>query len=491
LTRFAGQLQLAGTDREPVDAPILLRGVSHVAAEAQPGDLFIARAGAKTHGAQFCREALDRGAVAILTDPAGRDRAAAAGTPVLVADDPAALMGPVAALVYGDPSAAMTMIGVTGTNGKTTTAYLLEAGLAAAGRATGLLGTVVTRIGGQAVPSVRTTPEAPELQATLAVMRERGVDAVAMEVSSHALALRRVDGVRFAAGLFTNLSQDHLDFSVTMEDYFAAKARLFDGRSRHEVVNSDDEWGRKLVRESTITVSPSGDRDARWAAVGVRVGERGCSFTAIGPDGLQIPVGLGLRGKYNAENALIALAALHACGVDPRAAAAGFASAQVPGRLEPVEAGQPFTALVDYAHNPGAVAAMLGSLRESAAGRVIVVLGCGGERDRAKRPLMGRAAAAGADVVIITDDNPRGEDPATIRSETAAGAADVPDADVSVVPGRRDAIAEAVRRALPGDTVVVAGKGHEQGQEIAGVVHPFDDRTVLREEISNAGAVSS
>jgi UDP-N-acetylmuramoyl-L-alanyl-D-glutamate--2,6-diaminopimelate ligase len=388
------------------------------------------------------------------------------------------VLGPVASWVYGNPSAALRLIGVTGTNGKTTTAYLLESGLRAAGQRTGLIGTVETLIDGAAVPSARTTPEAPELQGLFATMVERGVTAAAMEVSSHALALRRVDGTAFAAGLFTNLSQDHLDFHADMDDYFAAKARLFDGRAAAEVINVDDDWGRRLVRPASITVSAAGDAGATWRAERLAASaEGGTAFTAIGPDGLRIDLVLDLAGSFNAGNALQALAAIHACGIDPVAAAEGMRHTQVPGRLERVDAGQDFLAFVDYAHKPGAVAAILSALRPFTKGSLIIVLGAGGDRDQGKRPLMGEAAGRGADLVIVTDDNPRTEDPAKIRAEVAAGVGP----DAVVVPGRRAAIAEAVHRARAGDTVVIAGKGHEQGQEIGTEVRPFDDRAVLRE----------
>ncbi len=464
-----------------------ITGVSHAAQSVQPGDLYVARAGARAHGADFAAEAVARGAVAVLTDPAGRDRARSSGVPTLVVADPRAVLGAVSVWVYDDPAASIALIGITGTNGKTTTAYLVEAGLRAAGETTGLLGTVETRIGADVVPSIRTTPEAPELQALFATMRERGVTAAVMEVSSHALALGRVDGTRFAVGAFTNLSQDHLDFHADMEDYFAAKARLFDGRCAAEVVNTDDAWGRRLVREGTITVSPGGDPDAAWRAVRVEsTADRGTTFTAEGPAGVSIDVAMDLPGAFNVANALIALAAIAAAGVDPARAAPGLRHVSVPGRLERVDAGQDFLAFVDYAHKPGAVAAILDAVRPLTTGRLIMVLGCGGDRDRGKRPLMGEAAARGADLLIVTDDNPRSEDPAAIRAEMEAGVRRVPGAEWCTIGGRADAIAEAVRQAGPGDAVVVAGKGHEQGQEIAGEIRPFDDRCVLREAIEGA-----
>jgi UDP-N-acetylmuramoyl-L-alanyl-D-glutamate--2,6-diaminopimelate ligase len=462
--------------------PVTVTGVTHACAQVRPGDLYAALPGSRTHGARFAGQAAAAGATAVLTDPAGLPIAAPTGLPVLVADSPRAVLGEVADWVYGSPSAALTVLGVTGTSGKTTTSFLLDAGLAAGGHTTGLVGTVQIRVAGEVVSSALTTPEATDLHAVLAVMRERGVSAVAMEVSSHALKLGRVGGVRFAVGGFTNLSQDHLDFHADMEDYFATKAELFDGRCGREVVNLDDAYGRRLVTPASVTVSAAGDPTATWRASGVEtVPGGGSRFVVHGPGGLLLPVCLRLPGTFNVANALLALAVLAAVGVDPAAAGAAMAEVQVPGRMEWVDAGQPFLALVDYAHKPDAVAAALSALRPTTKGRLIVVLGCGGDRDRTKRPLMGAAAARGADLLLITDDNPRSEDPAAIRAAMAAGARQVPGAVWREIGDRRAAIAEAVRQAGPGDTVLVAGKGHERGQEIAGVVHPFDDRVVLRE----------
>jgi UDP-N-acetylmuramoyl-L-alanyl-D-glutamate--2,6-diaminopimelate ligase len=469
-------------------------GVTLNSGAVQPGDLFAALPGTRVHGVTYLTQAVAAGAAAILTDPAGRSDALATGLPLIVVDRPRDVLGPLASRVYGDPSAALLVLGVTGTNGKTTTAYLLEQGLRQAGHRTGLIGTVETRIAGVAVPSAHTTPEAPDLQATLAAMREQGVTAVAMEVSSHGLALGRVAGTRFAAGAFTNLSQDHLDFHADMEDYFAAKARLFDGRCAREVVNVDDPWGRRLVRRdgATVTVSAGGDPAAAWRAAGVQADPAGGQrFRILGPDGLDLPASIRLPGPFNLANALLAVATLVAVGVDATDAAKGVAETVVPGRMEPVDAGQPFGALVDYAHSPEAVARVLAAVRPGTAGRVITVLGCGGDRDRLKRPLMGAAAARGSDLLVVTDDNPRSEDPAAIRAAMLAGALAVPAAqrgEVIEVGDRRAAVVTAVGRARAGDTVVVAGKGHEQGQHVDGRVLPFDDRAVLRAAIDGLPA---
>ncbi|SDT63641.1 UDP-N-acetylmuramoyl-L-alanyl-D-glutamate--2,6-diaminopimelate ligase [Actinoplanes derwentensis] len=474
--------ELLPADLTGGDVPVT--GVTHSSREVRPGDLYAALPGANRHGAEFTADAARSGAVAVLTDPAGRDRALAAGLPVLVADDPRAVLGAAAAAIYGDPSRRLTMIGVTGTAGKTSTSYLVEAGLRAAGKVTGLVGTVETRLGDLVVKSVRTTPEATDLQAILANGVERGVEAVVMEVSSHALVMGRADGIRFAAGGYTNFGQDHLDFHPTSEDYFEAKARLFDGRSAAEVLNFDDPALLPLRRPATITYSASGSPDATWWATGIQPSDFGQTFTAHGPDGLTVETGVALPGLHNVANALLALALLVAAGVDARVAGAGIAACRgVPGRLEQVEAAGEVLGVVDYAHKPNAIVAALAALRglaDTRGGRLICVLGAGGDRDQGKRPLMGEAAAHGSDLVIVTDDNPRTEDPAFVRSGVRAGAeAAHSAAKVIEVAGRRAAIAEAVRMASAGDVIAVLGKGNEQGQEVNGEVLPFDDRIEL------------
>jgi UDP-N-acetylmuramoyl-L-alanyl-D-glutamate--2,6-diaminopimelate ligase len=477
----------------PGDATVEITGVTLRAAEVRPGDLFAALPGARAHGADFADRAIAAGAVAVLTDPAGAARPALAGVPVLVHPDPRSAVGAVAALVYGDPTARLAVLGITGTSGKTTVAHMLEAGLRAAGRRTGLVGTVGTRIDGTRLPSAFTTPEAPDLQALFAVMDEAGVSDVAMEVSSHALALSRVAGTRFAVAGFTNLSQDHLDFHRDMDDYFAAKAALFDGRAEHGVICVDDQWGRRLaeLHPDAVTVSAAGE-PAGWRAADVRTTVDGAqSFTALAPDGAATAVRLAMPGAYNVANALVALACLDAVGVPPAVAAPGLAELAVPGRMQRVEAGQPWLAVVDYAHKPAAVAALLDTLRAQVPGRIAVVLGCGGDRDRGKRPLMGAAAASRAELLVVTDDNPRSEDPAAIRAAMLRGATEAATAapgrhEVREIGDRRAAIAAAVAWARPGDAVVVAGKGHETGQEVDGVKHPFDDADELAAAIPPA-----
>ncbi|HEV2781989.1 MAG TPA: UDP-N-acetylmuramoyl-L-alanyl-D-glutamate--2,6-diaminopimelate ligase [Actinophytocola sp.] len=466
-------------------ADVRVTGVTLRAQQVRPGDLFAALPGARAHGADFVETAIANGAVAVLTDAAGAGRPAATRVPVLVHEDPRRILGDVAAWIYAEPSLRLSVLGITGTSGKTTTSYLIESGLRAAGRPTGLIGTVETRIAGQRLDSAFTTPEAPDLQALFAVMVERGVSHVAMEVSSHALRLGRVGGTRFAVGAFTNLSQDHLDFHEDMEDYFQAKALLFDGRSTVEVVCTDGRWGRRLVTPETITVATEGDGD--WTASDIGTDRTGAqSFVVHGPNGLRLPATLPMPGRFNVANALVAAACLHAVGVEPDAIATGLSTVEVPGRMEPVVLGQDFTAVVDYSHKPAAVALALDAVRERNAGKVIVVLGCGGDRDVAKRPLMGEAAARRSDLLIVTDDNPRSEDPAAIRAAMLAGANNVPAAqrgEVIDIGDRRAAIEAAVDRAGPGDVVVIAGKGHETGQEVGGVVHPFNDRDELRAAI--------
>ncbi|UGY94998.1 UDP-N-acetylmuramoyl-L-alanyl-D-glutamate--2,6-diaminopimelate ligase [Streptomyces gobiensis] len=474
-----------------------ITGITHDSRAVRPGDIYAALPGARFHGADFATQAESLGAAAVLTDPAGTERAAATGLPVLTVPDPRARMGALAATIYGEPGRDLLQIGITGTSGKTTTAYLVEGGLRAAakeGQLTGLIGTVETRIGDERIKSERTTPEATELQALFAVMRERGVTSVAMEVSSHALVLGRVDGCVFDVAVFNNLSPEHLDFHPDMDDYFRAKAQLFTkGRSRAGVVNLDDEFGQRLAQEATVegypvtTFSAEGHPDADWRAEDVEVGQLGSVFTAVGPEGVSVRAAAPLPGPFNVSNALAAVTALVVAGIDAQTAADGVAAVPgVPGRLERVDAGQPYLAVVDYAHKPDAVESVLRAVRKVTDGKVHAVLGCGGDRDPHKRGSMGAALARLADTAVLTSDNPRTEDPLAILAAMLAGAAEVPSHERGTVlleEDRAAAIAAAVARAEPGDTVIVAGKGHEQGQDIAGVVRPFDDRQVLREAI--------
>ncbi|MFF9910946.1 UDP-N-acetylmuramoyl-L-alanyl-D-glutamate--2,6-diaminopimelate ligase [Streptomyces sp. NPDC013457] len=474
----------------PGDAAVT--GITHDSRAVRPGDVYAALPGARLHGADFAAQAAGLGAAAILTDPAGAERAAATGLPVLVVENPRGRMGELAAEIYGRPGEDLLQIGITGTSGKTTTAYLVEGGLKAAGLRSGLIGTVEMRIGDERIKSERTTPEATDLQALFAVMRERGVEAVAMEVSSHALVLGRVDGCVFDVAVFNNLSPEHMEFHSDMEDYFAAKAQLFTPeRSRRGVVNLDDAYGRRLAAGEAgvpvVTFSAEGHPDADWRAEAVEIGSHGSTFTVVGPGGERISAAAPLPGPFNVANTLAAIVTLAVAGIDPQTAADGVAAVPgVPGRLERVDAGQPYLAVVDYAHKTDAVESVLRSLRKVTEGKVHIVIGCGGDRDTTKRGPMGAAAARLADTAVLTSDNPRSEDPLAILAAMLAGAAEVPAherGDVLVDADRAAAIAAAVARAEPGDTVLVAGKGHEQGQDIAGVVRPFDDRQVLHAAI--------
>jgi UDP-N-acetylmuramoyl-L-alanyl-D-glutamate--2,6-diaminopimelate ligase len=466
-----------------VDAAVT--GMSLDSRRVRAGDLYAAIPGAQVHGIAHLPAALAAGAVAVLTDDAGA-RDVPAHVPVVVVPRPRAVLGAVAAEVYGRPAESLRMIGITGTQGKTTTSRLLESGLTGAGVPAAVIGTVGTRVLGTDVASSLTTPEAPDLHGLLAVMVERGVEACAMEVSSHALVQGRVDGIVFDVAVFLNLGRDHLDFHHDMEDYFAAKASLFTpARARAGLVDIDGGWGRRLVTRGSIplgTMSIVGN-DADWCAFDIDLRPTGSRFRITGPDAADVGAGCPIPGGFNVANTLAAVAAAASAGYDAEQVAAAIAgSAGVPGRLERVDEGQDFEVVVDFAHKPDAIEAALAALRPLTDGKLIVVLGAGGDRDAGKRPLMGRIAAAGADVLVVTDDNPRSEDPTNIRAAILEGTRDA-SATVLEIGDRRAAIADALARAHPGDVVLIAGKGHETGQEIAGVVHPFDDRAVVREEL--------
>jgi UDP-N-acetylmuramoyl-L-alanyl-D-glutamate--2,6-diaminopimelate ligase len=489
------RLASAGNSNQPNELGCVC-GVTLDSRVVRAGDLYVALPGARMHGAAFCDDAVAAGAVAVLTDPDGRAPAAASGVPVFVLADPRARLGEIACWVYGDPSSRLRLIGVTGTSGKTTSSYLIESGLRAAGHLTGLIGGVEIRIGKEGVASSLTTPEAPDLQALFAAMVERGVSAAAMEVSSHSLSLGRVAGTSFDVAVFTNLSQDHLDFHADLEDYFRAKASLF-VPPVIGVVNIDDKHGRRLASTAPVpvtTFSAAGRAEADWRAADVRSGADGSTFRLIGPGGVEADVSVGLAGVFNVANALGALVALVEAGIGLDDAVAGMAACEgVPGRLERVPAaGLDLTAFVDYSHKPGAVEAVLRSLRPVTRGNLIIVLGCGGDRDRAKRPMMGAAAASLADVAILTSDNPRSEDPLAILAAMLVGVLSVPQierARVIIEPDRAAAISQAVSLAASGDVIVVAGKGHETGQYVAGAVLPFDDRKVTAAALSALGGI--
>jgi UDP-N-acetylmuramoyl-L-alanyl-D-glutamate--2,6-diaminopimelate ligase len=472
------------TARGAGDLATPVGGISLDSRRVAPGDLYAALPGSHGHGASYWPQARDAGAVAVLTDAAGASLVGP-GVTTLVVPDVRPALGRASALVYGEPAARLRMIGVTGTQGKTTTTRLLESGLTGIGVPAAVVGTVGTRILGEDVGSELTTPEAPDLHRLLRRMVDAGVETCAMEVSSHALVMGRVGGVVFDVAVFLNLGRDHLDFHRDMDDYFGAKARLFTPEhARRGIVSVDDEWGERLVERAAIpveTMSATG-RSADWSADDIELSASGARFRLRGPE-VDVAAGCPIPGGFNVANALAAVAAATTAGYDAADVADALAHGPgVPGRLERLDEGQDFVVVVDYAHKPDAVTAALGTLRPLTRGRLIVVLGAGGDRDPGKRPEMGRLAAEGADVLVVTDDNPRSEDPAAIRRAILDGTGGGR-AEVLEIGDRRAAIAEALGRAAAGDVVLIAGKGHETGQEVAGVTHPFDDRVVAREEL--------
>jgi len=460
LAAVAGQNQVVG------DGSVEIADLAYDSRRVEPGSLFFCVPGEKVDGHEFAAVAVEAGAAALVVER----ELSGIGVAQVVVGDARAAMAPMAARFFGEPTRELKVAGITGTNGKTTTAFLLREILEAAGVRCGLLGTVKQVVGGVEEEVERTTPEAIDLQRGFRRMVDGEDAACAMEVSSHALALHRCDAIDFDVALFTNLTQDHLDFHGDMEEYFASKRRLFEMGPRVAVVNVDDPYGRRLAGEfDCLTFSAEG-AEADLTATEVR---------------LETP----LPGDFNVANALGAFAAATALGVDREAAVAALAKASPPpGRFEPVDEGQAFTVLVDYAHTPDSVENVLRAARSLTPGRLIVVVGAGGDRDRDKRPKMGRAAAVGADLAIFTSDNPRSEDPATIVAEVKAGAKEVEPGGASgaveAITDRRDAIAKALSLAGDGDTVVIAGKGHEQGQEFErGRKIPFDDREVARQAL--------
>jgi UDP-N-acetylmuramoyl-L-alanyl-D-glutamate--2,6-diaminopimelate ligase len=456
-------------------APTEIRDLAYDARDAGPGALFFCVRGMRADGHDFAPQAVENGAVALVVE-----RPLDLPVPQLVVADSRAAMAGAAEKFFGRPTTELQVAGVTGTSGKTTTAFLLYAVLAAAGRRPGLLGTVETRVDGERRPATRTTAEAIDLQRLFREMLDAGDKSCAMEATSHGSALGRLDRVRFAALVFTNLSQDHLDFHPTMEDYFQAKRRLFFGDAPPPAaVNVGDEHGRRLADELGVAGTPlvtfgfSEDADIRPESLDLSGSVT--TFTAAG-----ISLRTRLRGRFNVENVLGIVAAAQLLGIPADAVAAGVESiGGVPGRFELVDEGQPFTVVVDYAHKPGALENVLRAARELTSGRVLCVFGAGGDRDVAKRPQMGRIAAELADVPILTSDNPRSEDPAAIAEQVLAGMNGEPAVELD----RRAAIARAIELAEPGDVVVIAGKGHERGQEIAGRIVPFDDREVAGEAL--------
>jgi UDP-N-acetylmuramoyl-L-alanyl-D-glutamate--2,6-diaminopimelate ligase len=461
-------------------APVEVLDLAHDARRAVPGALFFCVRGERADGHDFAAEAVANGAVALVVE-----RPLELSVPQVVVDDSRIAMAVAADEFFGRPTEELRLAGVTGTNGKTTTAYLLYSILEHAGLRPGLLGTIESRIGGERRASVRTTPEAIDLQRTFRELLDSGDRSCALEATSHGSELHRLDRVRFAALAFTNLGQDHLDFHGTMERYFEAKRRLFVESRPPAAVNVGDEYGRRLAdelralgHEPLVTFGFADDAEVQPEAV--ELAETGARLRAAGID-----LHARLRGRFNVENVLAAVAVSRLLGLDDQAIAAGVSAVRgVPGRFEPVEEGQPFSVFVDYSHKPDALEHVLHTARELAEGRLICVFGCGGDRDRGKRPVMGRIASELADVAIVTSDNPRNEEPEAIIEEILAGVS----REVEVEHDRREAIARAVELAQKGDVVVIAGKGHEQGQEIAGQTLPFDDREVAREALRRLGA---
>lgn len=463
-----GPVEIVGDDA------VVASDVTHDSRDVRPGSLFVAISGARYDGYDFVDTAVANGAVALAVG-----RTIPTSTPYLVVDDPRRRMAAMARTVHGAPDEHLSIVGVTGTNGKTTVTRMCEAAWLASGRACAVVGTLGIRSRGVSIPSARTTPESSDLQRMLGAMVSDGVDAVALEVSSHALELHRADAVRFTAVGFTNLSQDHLDFHGDMESYYLAKRSLFDtARSDVAVLNVDDPVGRRLAGETSLDVVRVGlGADTDVSATSVDLTSSGTEFVLRTPEGSTRTV-LPLLGRFNVHNALVAAGLLRADRVDVAAIGAGFERLEpVAGRMEVVASSAPFTVVVDYAHTPDAIAAVLRAASEVVDERVIAVVGAGGDRDRDKRALMGAAASRGSDVTIITTDNPRSEDPTAIAAEVKIGADSNTRATVRTVLDRRTAITAAIEEAAPGDIVLILGKGHEQGQEFGDRTEPFDDRT--------------
>jgi UDP-N-acetylmuramoyl-L-alanyl-D-glutamate--2,6-diaminopimelate ligase len=474
--------ELLGAERKNF-TNLTFTGLTHKDSEVEPGDIFLAFPGAKTHGAQFIESAMKRGAVAVLTDLTGADLSPA--IPTLIVKDVREAGAILAAHFYRAPIRDMQSIGITGTNGKTTVTTLLHQLFMSVGREAGLIGTVETRIGSERIKSERTTPEAADLQSLAAVMRERHMRHLVMEVSSHSLDLKRMVGSYFSIVGFTNLTQDHLDYHKDMESYFAAKSKLF----THEYAetgfaNIDDAYGARLFETGQINLISLSRTNAKatWHYTKIHPVADGVEFTIRGRDGILIESRTPMHGGFNLDNLILVVAIAYECGVDPLEMATLIPTLTgAPGRLESITLGQNFRALVDYAHSPDAVSNVLEAVREFTTGRVIAVLGCGGDRDSSKREVMGRALSAGSDIAIFTSDNPRSEDPAAILAEMVGEISLA--APSAVIEDRARAIAYAVAQAEAGDTVIILGKGHESGQEISGIVTPFDDRLHLAQEI--------
>ncbi|MRS12511.1 MAG: UDP-N-acetylmuramoyl-L-alanyl-D-glutamate--2,6-diaminopimelate ligase [Actinobacteria bacterium] len=463
-----------------LDPEVSISGIAYRSSFVEPGDAFFCIPGIRHDGHEFAGDAVSRGAAALVCA-----RPLGSGVPEALVKDVRRALSTASARFYESPSASLDVVGITGTNGKTTTTYVLDSILRAAGRKTGLIGTVETRVGAERIPSTHTTPESADLQALLARMRDQGVSGVSMEVSSHAIDLHRVDDVRFAVAAFTNLTQDHLDYHSTLEEYWGVKRRLFTAMSVAEcVVNIDDSRGMQLASETGATWTVGREPGAAVRALNEERGRVSTTFTLSTPAGSS-DVQLPLAGAYNVSNALVASGCALALGISLADVVTGLEGApQVPGRLERVEEGQPFAVLVDYAHTPDSLQKALAAVREVTPGRVITVFGCGGDRDPQKRPLMGYAAGLGSDEVVITSDNPRSEDPVGIILAIEDGLRPT-GTSYAVEPDRRAGIRAALSLAAEGDAVLVAGKGHEDYQIFADRTVHFDDREVVREELKS------
>ena len=488
LNQIADFLEVTHANQSPA-----IHGITLNSKAVSRGDLFVALQGANSHGITYLDEVIKSGAVAVLTDNFGYEQSlnseVTKGTsvPVLSTRDVRGALGPLASWFYGTPSHNLRLYGVTGTNGKTTVSYLLDHIWRQSRRESGLMGTVEIKVGADRFTSTRTTLEAPDLQSLLATFSERHIRHVVMEVSSHSLALHRVDGTRFSTVAFTNLSQDHLDFHGDMDSYFKAKKRLFTlSFAEQAIINTDTEWGLRLYEEAAIPAIDISltNRRAGWYLVDCApTSVSGMHFSLRGPNGVLVDVHTPLVGEYNIANSMMAIALAVDSGIDPLAAADALSNAHgAPGRLERIEHPNGVTVLVDYAHSPDAVERVISAVKSNTPGRIIGILGCGGDRDSSKRPLMGKVLAQGCDVAIFTSDNPRGESADEIIAEMKPES--FPNVEVEI--DRRKAIEHGLAMAIKGDVVLILGKGHESGQEINGVIHPFDDREVARELIGKS-----
>lgn len=478
--------QLASLVSGKYSNDIKVFGITHDSRSVQPGDLYVALRGENNHGIDFMDEAISNGAAAIASDSFGAEIAKQQALPVLELVNAREDMALIAAKIYGNPESKLVLTGVTGTNGKTTTTHILRSIFRDAGKHVGVIGTLGTYLDDEYLPGARTTPESTDLYAILALMVERGITHVFMEVSSHALALHRVTGIKFDVAVFTNLTQDHLDFHGSMENYFAAKALLFTSEfSRQAVICTDDDWGVKLATESQIPVVTIG-RNGDWKTSPAISNSSGLTTQKIDVEKFDsISLVINMLGSFNATNAACALVVGQILGLPVDAILDSLRKVQpIPGRLEKVSIASAGTVFVDYAHTPDAVATVLTVIRDANPEKIITVLGCGGDRDSTKRPLMGKVASELSDIVFVTDDNPRSEEPAEIRKAVLDGAGKGT-AQVFEVADRRVAIFQALKLARDGDVIAILGKGHETGQEISGEVFPFDDRIVVRQESEN------